>query len=233
MITLGAAALSGKAQAAVGCLGQGSSSGYKDQGRLPRGRGLGRRRSSSAAARSRPAHPSGLLESSLPLSPKDQSQFFLSHWMFYPELDSAGLERNCLQACPGSDNLLGERGHSVRSCHLHQNGALQFLLKSSQDCRQTPPNLRPVTPRDSQHFASATLSLLYSLCLWLVPPWPREIWQDRDSEPSAVGPRPGHPRHCHLVPELSSVACQENSPIFLSALWKLEALLPSPLGLHG
>lgn len=136
MTTLGAVALSGKAQGAAGCLGQGSSPGCEDQGRLPGGRGLGCGRSSSAAAGSRPAHLSELLESSLPLSPKDQSQFFLSHWMFYPELDSGPQL---------GDNVVGDRGHSVRSHHLHQNGALQVLLKSSLDCRQTP-HLRPVTP---------------------------------------------------------------------------------------
>lgn len=226
MTTSGAAAVSGKAQGALGCLGRGSSSGCKDQGGLPRGRGLGRGRRSSAAARSRPAHPSELLESSLPLSPKDQSQVFLSHWTFYPELDRAGgrgrLERNWMQACPESDNLVGERGHSVRSRHLHQNGALQFLLSSSPDCRETPaPAPEASVPRGGQLFTSAALSLPCSLCLCLLPLWPPETWQGRDSEPSALGPRPGHPRHCHLVPEVSSVACQEKSPIWLTALRKL------------
>lgn len=69
-----------------------------------------------------------------PSSSKDQSQFFLSPYGFHPELGSAGLERNWMLACPGSDNLVGETERLLsKSSHLHRNWAPRFLLNSSQE----------------------------------------------------------------------------------------------------
>lgn len=42
----------------------------------------------------------GCMSLASPVFLKDQSQFFLSPYMFYPELDSGGLEGNHRQALP-------------------------------------------------------------------------------------------------------------------------------------
>lgn len=76
MTTLDAAALSGISTRGRGFQEQGSSSDCEDQGRLPREGGLGSRRRSSAATRSRSSHPLGLLESDLLLVTKRTNPVF-------------------------------------------------------------------------------------------------------------------------------------------------------------
>lgn len=44
----------------------------------------------------------------LTLHPKDRNQFFLSSYMFHPELSSGNLERNHMQTFPRSDSPVGE-----------------------------------------------------------------------------------------------------------------------------
>lgn len=97
-----------------------------------------------------------------------------------------------------------QRGHSVRSSHLHC--VSQFLL-----------NLRAVTPGSVNALPPSPSACLVPLHFSVVSPWPPEMWQGKVSGPSAVSLGPGHPKHCHPVPELSSVACRGKSPIWLHA----------------